>query len=532
MVIATATLTAAGQKNALSDAGYLLCHPVPVDDSADRNREIGVLPVFAVTELQAAWLAVAGDNFFGVPETRQSPDIGHAVAPDVTAVAAGRACRTEFHHVPVESYGTIAAVTGLDLYRYVVYQHGQAIWVITIPYLPAFDKGGTITAYPFFIMTMKKLVGLLAAVALAGAPLLANASTFVARDVYSTSAQETMSGNTYAVGGTVTISSDVDGDLVVLGGNLTTTGHVSDDLMAGGGNIQVLGPVSGDVRVAGGQVTINDMVGGELLVAGGTVHILANSVIEGDLHVVGGQVVLDGAVRGKAVVYSGRLTVNGTVGGSLTAKASDKLVVGPDARIGGALKYNSPSEADIASGARIGGKISYEPMASVKVNREAPKAIFWAAVGALTAVRTLALLGLTILLVWLWRRQSLDVMQEAKDSFWPSLGKGLVYAILTPIVALLLIISLIGMLPGFLLVMAYIALMILAKVMAGMFVGAYTEALIKKRPNLRVSWLNAILGVIGLVIIGMIPFIGWLVVTAVCLMLFGVMAQRGQKMLV
>lgn len=376
---------------------------------------------------------------------------------------------------------------------------------------------------------MKKFAVVLVAVVLAGAPFLAHASTFVGQDSYSTPTQERVAGNLYVAGGTVMVGSEVGGDLVMFGGTLTTTGRVDGDLAAGGGSIQLLGPVNGDVRVAGGQVTINDRVGGELLVLGGTVHLLANSVVQGDIHVIGGQVVIDGTVQGSVRYFGGRLTINGTVQGNVNAKASEKLIIGSNANIGGALTYQSPQEAQIADGAHISGVVSYKPMTELRVNKQAPRLALFAIIGMLTAIKTLACLGMVLLVVWLWRRSASDVLQEANDHFWPSLGRGLVYTILVPIAAILLIVSFIGLIPGILLLLGYFSLMIVVKVLSGIFLGAWFWAVMKKRPALQITWVNAIIGMLALELLGLIPIIGWIIQILVFVAIFGVVATRAQK---
>lgn len=379
---------------------------------------------------------------------------------------------------------------------------------------------------------MKKIwtvLTVLTMVTMAGAPFLTHAGTFVGQDSYSTTAQESIVGNLYVAGGTVMIGSEVGGDLIVFGGTLTTTGRVEDDLFAGGGNVQLLGPVDGDVRMAGGQVSMNDIIGGELLVLGGTVNLLANSVVQGDVSILGGQVVIDGTVRGSIRYLGGRLTINGTVAGDVNAKASERLVIGPNASIGGSLSYKSPKEAQIAQGAQVAGKVSYEPMTELRVNKQVPRAAFLAVLGILTALRTLALLGAVLLAVWLWRRSALDVVQEASDRFWPSLGRGLVYAVLAPIAIILLMVSFIGFIPGVLLLLGYIGLMIMVKVLSGIFLGAWLWAIIKKKSTMQVTWASAIIGLVILEFIGLIPLIGWIVRILITLALFGVLATRVQK---
>jgi len=60
-----------------------------------------------------------------------------------------------------------------------------------------------------------------------------------------------------------------------------------------------------------------------------------------------------------------------------------------------------------------------------------------------------------------------------------------------------------------------------------MFVGAIVAMVIQRNSStLRVSWWNAILGVILLSIVGMIPLIGWIASIIIFLGVFGSFVQR------
>jgi hypothetical protein len=230
-------------------------------------------------------------------------------------------------------------------------------------------------------------------------------------------------------------------------------------------------------------------------------------------------------------VNGGRLVVNGTVLGPLRARVGDALVVGAGAQVSGGLDYRSPNEAQIDPTARVSGAVVYTPEKRVERNGSIAGAIAFGVLGVLTAMKTLAFVGLAALLVWRWRRQVLEVLQDTHDRFMPSLGRGVIYLIIIPLAGLLLLVSFVGTLAGALLLMLYGALGILAKVMAGMFLGAWLWRMMRKGTVLHLEWAPTILGVILLELIGLIPLCGWLVKWVIGLAVFGALASRTQKML-
>lgn len=374
---------------------------------------------------------------------------------------------------------------------------------------------------------MKRFIVGSAALILALAPAAASAASFAAGEEYTAAASERVAGNLYVAAGTASVGASVGGDLSIAGGTTAVTGSVAGDIGAAGGNVQLLGSVGGDVRAAGGQITISGHVRGDVAALGGTVHLLPGSVVDGDVAVIGGQIIADGIINGSVKVNGGRLTLNGTVAGDVSARLGEALTVGQDARINGALAYRAPKEVSLTDGA-VRGQVSYEPFRDIHADR-AFKGAAWAVLGLVTALKTLAYLGLAALIVWRWRRPALEAVQEASLSWGSSFGRGLVYLILVPLGAVLLMVSFVGAIPGGIALAAYIALMPVASVLAGMFLGSLLQKWFRKLPAMDLGWVTALGGVLLYRLIGPVPAIGFLVHLLLFVAMFGVLAHRIQR---
>ena len=93
--------------------------------------------------------------------------------------------------------------------------------------------------------------------------------------------------------------------------------------------------------------------------------------------------------------------------------------------------------------------------------------------------------------------------------WWPSLGRGIVWLILTPIVCLILMITIIGLPLGIIGLVMYFVVLYMVKVVASYAVGYQV-----------LKWLGAqrakdgwvlLLGLVVFMILVAIPFIGWII---------------------
>jgi hypothetical protein len=143
-------------------------------------------------------------------------------------------------------------------------------------------------------------------------------------DTVTVPATETVDGDLYLAGGSVTMDGTVNGDLVAFGGQVTINGSVTGDLMTAGGSVSITGAVDGDIRTAGGQVTVSGPVGEDMLIAGGQTTLASGATIGGDLIASGGTVSVGGAVTGNIEATAGTYSRGGTVGGTEHVTLSDR----------------------------------------------------------------------------------------------------------------------------------------------------------------------------------------------------------------
>jgi cytoskeletal protein CcmA (bactofilin family) len=127
---------------------------------------------------------------------------------------------------------------------------------------------------------------------------------------------ETVRGDLYAFGGDVRVEGSVEGDLVAMAGQVQVSGTVEGDLMAGSGNVHITGQVEGDARIGAGQVTVDGLVGEDLFTGAGQVTITSSGEVGEDFVFGSGQTTLDGRVGSDVLGSTGAYTERGSFGGS------------------------------------------------------------------------------------------------------------------------------------------------------------------------------------------------------------------------
>jgi hypothetical protein len=151
-------------------------------------------------------------------------------------------------------------------------------------------------------------------------------------DTVTVGAEESVAGDLYVLGGTVTVNGSVDGDLTALGGTVVLDGSVTGDVLAAGGSVSISGDVAGDVRTSGGQIMLNGTVGEDVVAAGGSILLHGDTIIDGDLVVSGGQATVGGAVAGNIEASVGTYGRTGTVGGTEHVVQGDRDAADDDDR--------------------------------------------------------------------------------------------------------------------------------------------------------------------------------------------------------
>jgi len=117
-----------------------------------------------------------------------------------------------------------------------------------------------------------------------------------------------------------------------------------------------------------------------------------------------------------------------------------------------------------------------------------------------------------LVLVYIFRNMTKRAIKESLAHFWANLGRGFAALILTPVAAIIILITVIGAWVAGLIGVAYILMIFLSLTLANIVFGSWLIKVVKKRDKYLVNWQAVVLGVIVLSIISLIPFVGWLVV--------------------
>ena len=320
--------------------------------------------------------------------------------------------------------------------------------------------------------------------------------------------EQVVSGDFYAAGSAVTVSGTVEGDLYAAGGSITVNGDVGDDIVALGGAVQIHGPVGDGVRVVGGEVVVADAVAGDVVVVGGTLNILSTATVEGDVLLFSGEAVISGDVRGDIIGEVESLRVDGATDGDVDV-TTRSLVLGEKAYLGANVTYRSEQDLKRAPGSVVVGDIKKE---------STPRTSFGSP-SSVSVLPFLTFLFTTLVYLLLFRERMNEFIAHLSHSFGTHGLVGLAAFFVTPIVALLLFVSVLGIPIGLVLLFGYILAIIIAWSLSGIFLGALLSKVIRKESSTRIIW--AILGVLLAQILLFIPFVGPLIVFVVVLIILG-----------
>lgn len=348
-----------------------------------------------------------------------------------------------------------------------------------------------------------KRVFLLTFIIITAFPLVAKAVSFRAPPQNNNSVQvnKDINDDLYVSGANVGITSKINGDVFVAGGSINFSGSTTRSLFALGGNNVIGGQVAEDLRITGGNITIASVTGGDLLVFGGTISLTGGQTGR-DLLVSGANVNISAPVGGKALINGNDVFINAPIKRSVQIQANN-LKIGPKAVLESNLSYRSPNKAVIGKGAVIKGKTTFQKQGRGRnLNR-----VVFALMFFLIRVAGLILLGLAL-------AGFLPVKSKAVVNItnpWASLGLGFAVLVSVPVAIFLLFITVIGWPFAIVLLAAYVLVILLATAYAGIILGSLFSRYILKVPEFEATWLEVVIGIPLLALIGVIPVIGWLI---------------------
>jgi hypothetical protein len=312
-------------------------------------------------------------------------------------------------------------------------------------------------------------------------------------------------GNSYLSGGEVKISEPVAADLYAAGGNVIVAQSVANDATLAGGTVDVQAAIGQDLRATGGKVSINANIGGDLVAAGGNVSIGKGTRIGGDVLLAGGEVQFGGQALGHAKLAGGKVTVSGEIKGDASLYAHE-LRLEPGARILGNLTYASGTPLSTQELALVAGKVTREEGSR---NWRQASRVSWFHPAFFVSM---LICGSFLFLVF--PNAVSGTQQTMRQSPVRSLLLGVALLFALPPVALLFMVTVIGIPIGFGLLMLYPLLLMLGYLGAAFFIGRRTADAMRQSDKAgrgrQIGFLAIALALLALA--ANIPFLGGMLV--------------------
>ncbi len=339
------------------------------------------------------------------------------------------------------------------------------------------------------------------------------ALAFVAGLGHSAEDRDTQAGNVYMAGAEVRVDRAVNRDLVAAAGRIEVLEPIAGDAVFGAGALDVRASIGEGLRAAAGVITVTSTVHGDLLLVGGHIELAPTAEIRGEAWMAASRVSVSGRALSGLKLYAREITIAGEVNGPLELSGRHIRVLST-ARIHGDIEYSSSEEIRIDPAARISGQVS---RATNTIDISNPLAD----VPILKALRPLLLAGLLaagLLLYGLFPRFTEHASTLMREAPVRTLGLGTAVFFSVPPVAVLLVITIIGIPVGVLLGAFYAVALLAACVVSCFFIGDAMARTVRQSPRSRRA--RMVLLTLGLVILSFVatlPYIGPFLLLLACI---------------
>ncbi|MFA6410592.1 MAG: hypothetical protein WCW26_03410 [Candidatus Buchananbacteria bacterium] len=380
----------------------------------------------------------------------------------------------------------------------------------------------------------KKLVFFLAiGLFLVALPLIVLAAD-AAEQTVEVGPDQIISGNFIKAGNIIDIKGTVAGDVIVAGNSITISGPVAGDVIAAGSMIRIKGPVSGSVRLIGNSIEVDSEVAHNAWALGNNVVIGSNAKVGWDVFSAASSLEIKGPVGGNvwgsaATVY---LTNEIAKDVNLSLDKQGQMILSQQGKINGNLNYQAQSDKQlvIKDSAAVVGQISRK--ASMVPNQLDLKKVFGGAYLFLRIISLFSLLVIGLVVVTFFPKILLETKERMIKKPWPTMGFGLVYFIVVPIVAILLMCTIIGLPLALIIGAIYLVGLCISKVIVSFVIGLLVVNSLSpdKKYKGSLMW-PMVLGVLIFVLIASLPVIGWIAKMMLVWLAFGALLQTQKNIL-
>lgn len=335
-------------------------------------------------------------------------------------------------------------------------------------------------------------------------PLSAHAYAVKSGNSVTVGKDETIDGNLFASGQTITIDGAVNGDVICAANTVNINGPVEGDIICAAQSINVNGQVNGSVRAAGNSININGVVAKNVMAFGSTIYLGENAEVGWGMLMACNNADIKGKIGRDLYGTAAKAIVSGEIGRDARLKMDNgELDIADNAVINGSLTYTSIYQARIAQSAKI-SKGSYQNLPKTpSKSEEAAGKIF----GGLFSIFSALVVGLVLITVW--RDKIIQITGKMPDNIKAAIGWGMILMFITPIIFILLLFTIIGIPLAFMLIVLWLIALYASKILVSIMIGRNILKKLKSKYKDSLIW-AMIIGVIIAWILFTIPMLGWI----------------------
>lgn len=318
-------------------------------------------------------------------------------------------------------------------------------------------------------------------------------------------------GDAAYTGQHVSVPGRIGGDLMLLAGEADIGGEVGDDARVMAQKYLQSGSVGGELAVSAKSADIDGAVGDDLYVTADDVRLRETARIGQDARIFGKDVLIKGRIERNLDVSADTVAISAEIGGDVTVHAR-QIILGPNTTIEGRLIWRSPNQPDIPQDVIVNGGTDGQ----IDKNWQPEGVLSWAspfhgahsaAIFAEAAFRLMVALSafaIGLALVLLTPHYADRVFATLRDRWAASLLWGAVILIATPVLAVVMILTVVGIPLGFLLLLSlpFLGLWGYAVGAAGLGTFAF------RRPQSMQRILALAIGLVAVTLLSLTPIVG------------------------
>lgn len=344
------------------------------------------------------------------------------------------------------------------------------------------------------------------------APVTADAMDVRRGPRVSVPADQTVDDTLVAMGENVEIDGTVTGDVIAMARRVRVRGTIRGNLVAMGRDVEVDGTVEGSVLQLGQTATTRGQANGSLYAFAQTITLLRDARVGGNATTFSETASIEGTVGRDVTAFGKTLDVAGTVSQRMTAYGA-QITVRSGARIERDLiaHVREREHVQVDPGATIGGATRIE-VAEPEPNRYLTATFY---VGQI--IRLVAAFVTGWLLFWLIPRAARASLADT-GRVLTAAGVGALLICATPIIAIVIGVTIIGLPLALFAVLAWAALLYLAKILVALSIGRVVLARDSRPGSIAMALLVGLL----LVIVAInLPWVGFIVNMVLTIVGFG-----------